>query len=195
MAELGRLEWVDPRAVWLHEAADFTPWLLANCDRLADALGIELELDATEHPVGGYSLDLIGRDLNNATVLIVENQLATTDHSHLGQVLTYAAGTGASTIVWIATAFREEHRQALDWLNEHTDEDTRFFGVESSKTSCRSSSAPARSSRDANPGARLSIVRRKNTWFSCAFGQNDRLKNELNIDLGDALSAVVPALA
>jgi hypothetical protein len=63
-------------------------------------------------------------------VLIVENQLATTDHSHLGQVLTYAAGTAASTIVWIATAFREEHRQALDWLNESTGEDVHFFGIE-----------------------------------------------------------------
>jgi hypothetical protein len=76
------------------------------------------------------ALDLIGRDLSNGAVLIVENQLAATDHSHLGQVLTYAAGTAASTIVWIATAFREEHRQALDWLNENTGEDTHFFGIQ-----------------------------------------------------------------
>jgi Domain of unknown function (DUF4268) len=130
MSSLGRLEPVDPRSVWPNEAANFTPWLLANAERLAEALGIELELDAAEHGVGGYSLDLIGRDLSNGAVLIVENQLATTDHTHLGQVLTYAAGTAASTIVWIATAFREEHRQALDWLNENTGEDTHFFGIE-----------------------------------------------------------------
>lgn len=128
--ELGRLEHVDPRLVWTHEAHDFTPWLLQNADRLAEALGIDLELEAAEHAVGGYSLDLVGRDLTNDAVLIVENQLDTTDHSHLGQVLTYAAGTAASTIVWIATAFREEHRQALDWLNENTSEDTHFFGIE-----------------------------------------------------------------
>jgi hypothetical protein len=128
--ELGTLEQIDPRLVWPHEARDFTPWLLENADRLAEALGIDLDLEAAEHAVGGYSLDLVGRDITNDAVLIVENQLAVTDHSHLGQVLTYAAGTGASTIVWIATAFREEHRQALDWLNETTDEKTHFFGIE-----------------------------------------------------------------
>jgi Domain of unknown function (DUF4268) len=128
--ELGRLEPVDPKSIWPHEAHDFTPWLLSNGDRLSEALGIDLELEASEHAVGGFSLDLVGRDITNDAVLIVENQLATTDHSHLGQVLTYAAGTGASTIVWIATAFREEHRQALDWLNETTGERTHFFGIE-----------------------------------------------------------------
>ena len=128
--ELGNLELVDPRLVWKNEAHDFTPWLLANADRLSAALGIDLELEAAEHPVGGFSLDLVGRDITNDAVLIVENQLAITDHSHLGQVLTYAAGTDASTIVWIATGFREEHRQALDWLNENTGEDTHFFGIE-----------------------------------------------------------------
>jgi hypothetical protein len=128
--ELGRIELVDPRSIWQHEAQDFTPWLLANADRLAEALGIDIEFEAAEHAVGGYSLDLVGRDITNDAVLIVENQPATTDHSHLGQVITYAAGTGASTIVWIATGFREEHRQPLDWLNESTDDKTQFFGVE-----------------------------------------------------------------
>jgi Domain of unknown function (DUF4268) len=130
VVELGKLEQVDPRTVWEHEAHDFTPWLLANADRLAEALGIDIEFEAAEHAVGGYSLDLVGRDLTNDAVLIVENQLAGTDHSHLGQVLTYAAGTSASTIVWIATSFREEHRQALDWLNENTGEEAHFFGIE-----------------------------------------------------------------
>jgi Domain of unknown function (DUF4268) len=130
MVELGKLEPVDPRTVWTHEAHDFTPWLLANADRLSEALGIDLELDAAEHAVGGYSLDLVGRDITNDAVLIVENQLDVTDHSHLGQVLTYAAGTAASTIVWIATAFREEHRQALVWLNENTGDNAHFFGIE-----------------------------------------------------------------
>jgi hypothetical protein len=127
---LGKLEPVNPRDVWKNEAHDFTPWLLGNAARLSEALGIDLEFEAAEHPVGGFSLDLVGRDITNDAVLIVENQLEGTDHSHLGQVLTYAAGTDASTIVWIATAFREEHRQALDWLNEHTGEDTHFFGIE-----------------------------------------------------------------
>lgn len=127
--DLGRLEQVDPRAVWPGEATHFTPWLLEHADHLAEALGIDLELEEAEHRVGGFSLDLLGTDQTNDAVLIVENQLEPTDHTHLGQILTYAAGTEASTIIWIATEFREEHRQALDWLNQNTGEDVHFFGV------------------------------------------------------------------
>jgi hypothetical protein len=116
--------------VWPHEAHSFTPWLLANVDVLSDLLGMELELQVAEHPVGGFSLDLLGRDLADESVVIVENQLEQSDHMHLGQILTYAAGTSPRTIVWITTGFRPEHRAALDWLNEHTDPDTRFFGIE-----------------------------------------------------------------
>jgi hypothetical protein len=127
---LGRLAIVRPRDVWVHEAQHFTPWLLQNVDVLSDLLGMELELQVAEHPVGGFSLDLLGRDLSTDGVVIVENQLEQSDHSHLGQILTYAAGTDPATIVWITTGFRPEHRAALDWLNEHTDPNTRFFGVE-----------------------------------------------------------------
>lgn len=128
--ELGRLEPVDVRTVWENEARDFTPWLLDHDDHLAEALGIDLEMQQSEHPVGNFHLDLIGRDLTNNAVLIVENQLEETDHNHLGQILTYAAGTGASSIVWIAREFRQEHRQAIDWLNENTQENVHFFGIE-----------------------------------------------------------------
>ena len=127
---LGRLAVVAPREVWKHEALDFTPWLLRNVDVLNDLLGMDLVLDRAEHPVGDFSLDLIGRDQSNDSVVIVENQLEQSDHGHLGQILTYAAGTEPTTIIWIASHFRSEHRAALDWLNERTDQDTRFFGVE-----------------------------------------------------------------
>jgi hypothetical protein len=129
MESLGRLEEVGLREVWADEARDFTPWLLDHGKVLADALGIDIEMEEAEHAVGGYSLDLLGRDLTNDAVLIVENQLDASDHTHLGQILTYAAGTDASTIVWVAGGFREEHRQAVDWINERTDEDTRLFAV------------------------------------------------------------------
>ncbi len=128
--ELGRLEDVEIRTVWSHEARDFTPWLLEHADHLAETLGMDVELEQSEHPVGGFSLDLIGRDLTHDAVLIVENQLEVTNHTHLGQILTYAAGTDAASIVWVATEFRQEHRQAIDWLNEQTREDVRFFGVQ-----------------------------------------------------------------
>lgn len=129
-AQLGRLEPVDARSIWRHEAQDFTPWLLANPDRLGDVLGMDLDLSAAEHPVGGFSLDLIGVEQTSGDLVIIENQLTATDHGHLGQLLTYAGGTNAVNVVWVATAFREEHRAALDWLNNRTDESTRFFGVE-----------------------------------------------------------------
>jgi hypothetical protein len=112
------------------EASAFTPWLLENAGVLGDALGIDLELNSSEHKVGGFSLDLVGRDLDNDEVVIIENQFGATDHRHLGQLLTYAGGTEPSTIVWIAEVFREEHRAALDWLNLRTDSDARFFGVQ-----------------------------------------------------------------
>lgn len=127
---LGRLALVPPREVWPHEAHNFTPWLLANADVLSDLLGMDLALEVAEHPVGGFSLDLLGRDTATGRVVIVENQLDTSDHTHLGQLLTYAAGTDPTTIVWVAPAFRAEHRAALDWMNTRTDENTRFFGVE-----------------------------------------------------------------
>lgn len=127
---LGRLTRLDPREVWVHEAYSLTPWLLQNSKVLADVLGIDLELSSAEHAVGAFALDLIGRDLTNDCVLMVENQLSPTDHDHLGKLLTYAAGTDARTVVWLAPTFREEHRQALDLLNELGGERVRFFGVE-----------------------------------------------------------------
>ena len=126
---ISRLVPVGVKLVWPMEASSFTPWLLANAAVLGDVLGIDLELRAAEHKVGGFSLDLIGRDAESDEVVIVENQFGPTDHRHLGQLLTYAGGTEPATVVWIAEQFRDEHRAALDWLNARTDSSTRFFGV------------------------------------------------------------------
>lgn len=151
---LGRLTPVPPREVWAHEALNFTPWLLANQDVLGEALGMDLELVTAEHPVGGFSLDLLGHDRATGDTVIVENQLEITDHIHLGQILTYAGGTDPKNIVWIAAAFREEHRAALDWLNTHTDEDTRFFGVEVRVVRIG----------DSEPAPMLRVVAQPNDW-------------------------------
>lgn len=129
LAQLGRIVQVHPREVWPHEAHNFTPWLLQNVDVLSELLGMDLILEAAEHPVGDFSLDLKGYDEATGDVVIVENQLELSDHTHLGQILTYAAGTDPTTIIWLTTGFRSEHRAAIDWLNERTDEKTRFFGV------------------------------------------------------------------
>ena len=126
---LGRIEKVDLRQAWPHEAADFTPWLAEHVSELGNALGLELELQSQEAPVGTFSLDLLARDTGTNRTVIIENQLEPTNHDHLGKLLTYAGGYDANVIVWVARDFRDEHRQALDWLNQRTDKDTEFFGV------------------------------------------------------------------
>lgn len=127
--KLGVVEYLPLREVWNNEATSFTPWLLENEAVLGDLLGIEISLTRNEEKVGDFSLDLLGINLTDDSTLVVENQLERSDHSHLGQLLTYAGGLEPSTIVWIASEFRDEHRAALDWLNEVTDDKTHFFGV------------------------------------------------------------------
>lgn len=128
---LSKLERVPLRAAWKHEAGEFTPWLAEadNLDALALALGIsELVLVAAEHWVGDFKLDLLCTDGDQR--VIVENQLAETDHKHLGQILTYAAGVGARKVIWVAESFRPEHAAALQFLNDNTTDDLSFFGVQ-----------------------------------------------------------------
>jgi len=129
MSEFGKLKRVPLRDLWKHEGTDFTPWLAANIGALGAALGLELELLEREAAVGDFSLDLLARDLGSSRKVIIENQLTQTDHDHLGKLITYAAGFGASVVVWVAESIRDEHRQTLEWLNQRTDEDTHFFGV------------------------------------------------------------------
>lgn len=135
MPELGHLEQVDLREVWQKEDQDFTPWLAQdeNIGILGETLGLDLEVEAQEKDVGPFRADILCRDANNTdhdTLVLIENQLERTDHTHLGQLLTYAAGLHTVTIIWIARRFTDEHRAALDWLNEITDERFRFFGLE-----------------------------------------------------------------
>ena len=127
--DLARIERVDLRDGWPNEARDFTPWLAEHIAEMGEALGLDLELQQTEAAVGGYSLDILATDVNGSRPVIIENQLETTDHDHLGKLLTYAAGFDANVVVWLTREFRDEHRQALDWLNQRTDEQTQFFGV------------------------------------------------------------------
>ena len=129
---LGLLEPVDLRTVWTTEADDFTPWLAEpnNLNLLGDAIGIGLELEAQEKNVGPFRADLLCKDTATDHWVLIENQLERTDHIHLGQLLTYASGLNAVAIVWISKTFTEEHRSALDWLNEITDDRFNFFGLE-----------------------------------------------------------------
>ena len=129
---LGTLARVDLRDIWTTEANDFTPWLAQpeNLAVLGDTLGIELDLEAQEQAVGPFRADILCKDCGSGAWVLIENQLERTDHTHLGQLLTYASGLEAVTIIWIAAPFTEEHRATLDWLNRITDESFRFFALE-----------------------------------------------------------------
>lgn len=128
--QLGKLEKVrDLRSVWKHEANDFTKWLAKeeNLATLGDEIGIDIELRSTEAKTGSFSTDILAVEANTDNKIIIENQLEQTNHDHLGKIITYASGHDAKTIIWIVKEAREEHRQAIDWLNEHTDEEINIF--------------------------------------------------------------------
>jgi len=129
---LGHLQRVELRDIWTTEATDFTPWLARpeNLVVLGEALAIELELEAQETAVGPFRADILCKDVATNRWVLIENQLERTDHLHLGQLLTYASGLDAMTVVWIAARFTEEHRSTLDWLNRITNDSFRFFGLE-----------------------------------------------------------------
>lgn len=153
---LGRLTKLDLRKAWQSESGDFTPWLAEeeNLKLLGEAVGIDLELEAQEKNVGPFRADILCKDTTTDDWVLIENQLERTDHGHLGQLLTYAAGLNAVTIVWIAERFTDEHRALLDWLNERTDEKINFFGLEIELWQIA----------DSPPAPKFNVVSQPNEW-------------------------------
>jgi len=133
-ATLGRLERVsDLRTYWPNEERDFTPWLARpeNLKFLAEAISVsEIVLIQTERKVGPFEADIYAKEASSEDIVVVENQLGRTDHSHLGKLLVYSSGLGAGTVVWIAAEFTDEYRNVLDWLNETSVEGVNYFGLE-----------------------------------------------------------------
>ena len=129
---LSRLTQVNLRNIFITEDRDFTPWLAReeNLALLGETIGFDLELEAQEKDVGPFRADILCKDTATNHWVLIENQLERTDHRHLGQLITYAAGLRAVTIIWIANPFTDEHRAALDWLNEISDSRFNFFGLE-----------------------------------------------------------------
>lgn len=130
MTRFATLDNVPLTEAWSHEAHDFTPWLAENLDRLSDALNIQLVLEGKEVAVENFSADILARNVQDDSLVLIENQFQQSDHGHLGQIMTYLAGLAAHTVVWIAPRFREPHLSAIRWLNEHTEEPFAFFAVE-----------------------------------------------------------------
>ena len=129
--KLEKLKKVDLRKAWAHEAADFTTWLALdeNMVLLSDEIGIDIKLLQTEASVGKFNVDILAEEENTGRKVVIENQLELTDHDHLGKIITYASGFDAEIIIWIAKNIRDEHKQAVDWLNEHTDERLNIFAI------------------------------------------------------------------
>ncbi len=155
-ANLARLDPVPLREAWASEAGDFTPWLASkeNLKLLGEAIGLELELEKQEHAVDQYRADIVCRELDNNQRVVIENQIEETDHKHLGQILTYAAGVDARIMVWIAQNFTDAHRAAIDWLNERANGSAGFFGVEIELY--RIGNSP--------PAPRFNVVSKPNDW-------------------------------
>lgn len=166
---LGKMEQVELREVWEDEAGDFTPWLASDIglSLLGDTIGLQLELIGQEQKVGPYKADILARaieeDEDEDHLVIVENQLDKTNHDHLGKLIVYAAGKRAHTVVWIAETFTDEHRQALDWLNENSGKALAFFGLQIELWRIGGS----------NPAPQFKVVSSPNAWAKEAAKEED----------------------
>lgn len=157
MNKLGKMiKITDLRSVWPHEANDFTKWLAQeeNLALLSDAINVELELEERESSVGSFNVDLFAKEVGTDRRVIIENQLEDTNHDHLGKLITYAAGKGAEVIVWVVKRARDEHRQAIEWLNQHTDGNIGFFLLEIELWQIG----------DSEKAPRFNIVEKPNDW-------------------------------
>lgn len=152
---LGRFEAVDIRSQWKNEEYDFTPWLAReeNIQILAEELGLDLDVEGTEVSIGSFKADIVATDGEGRKV-IVENQLNKTDHKHLGQLITYASGIEAKIVIWVCTQVTDEHRQAIDWLNDVTKADIAFFACEIELWRID----------DSSPAPKFKIVSSPNDW-------------------------------
>jgi hypothetical protein len=154
--QISKLKKVDLRTAWSHEALDFTQWLSLedNLSLLGEEVGISIKLLQTEANVGRYNVDILAEEENSGRKIIIENQLEDTNHDHLGKIVTYASGYDAEIIIWIVKDYREEHRKAIDWLNEHTDEKISFYLIKLELWQIE----------DSNPAPKFDIVAKPNQW-------------------------------
>ncbi len=150
---VGRLERVGLRSVWRREREDFAPWLAepGNLALLGDAAGLRLVAASLEQPVDRFRADIVCREAGSGSRVVIEVQLGPTDHRHLGQVLAYAAGFGASAVIWLAPKFHDLHREALDWMNRGAT--ARYFGLEIEMWRIGESDPAPRFTVVAEPGA------------------------------------------
>ena len=156
MADLEKLVEIKVlRDIWPHEALDFTPWLAEeeNIALLGDAVGLEITVEETESSVGDFNVDIFASETGTDRKIIIENQLEETNHDHLGKLITYAAGKSADIIIWVVKHAREEHRAAIEWLNNYTDDRIGFF--------CEIKLYKIGNSK---PAVKFEVIERPNDW-------------------------------
>ena len=180
MPKLGTMERItDLRTVWKHEAQDFSKWLATedNLALLAEAVDLnEIVCAETESAVGGYSADIFAREDGTDRRIIIENQLENTNHDHLGKIITYAAGKDAEIIIWIVKKARDEHIQAVEWLNQHTDERIGFFLLEIELWRIG----------DSLPAPKFNVIERPNEWAKCLKSNNLTDLRQLQLEFWQA---------
>ena len=168
--KLGKLTEVNVRDLWKHEQYDFSAWLAKeeNITELGDVIGLNLVDVNTEFYVGSYRCDLVAKDETTGIKVIIENQLEATNHDHLGKIITYASGLDAKVVVWVVKEAREEHRSAIEWLNNNTLSDIAFFLIE----------IHAYKIGDSLPAAKFEMVEKPNDFIKNTKGSNSN--GELN---------------
>ena len=156
--QLGKMQKIaDLRTIWKHEADDFSKWLSQkeNLEILSNTIEIDMAVSELESQIGSFSVDLYATEEGTNRKIIIENQLEDTNHDHLGKIITYASGKEANIIIWIVKNARDEHKQAIEWLNQHTDEDVCFFLVEIELWKIDNSP----------PAPKFNIVAKPNNWI------------------------------
>jgi len=126
---IGKLQRVHLREVWRHEAYDFTQWLQENIDVLNESLDLELVSAEREQAAGSFSIDIVAESSDGDTY-VIENQLEKSNHDHLGKVITYLTSMKARGAIWIVSEPRQEHVNAMAWLNEASSADFYLVKVE-----------------------------------------------------------------
>jgi PIN domain nuclease of toxin-antitoxin system len=153
---LSRLKQVELREAWQHEAYDFTKWLAEdeNIELLSDEIGVEIVIIEKEASVGRFNVDILAEESNTGNNIIIENQLEKTDHDHLGKLITYAAGIDAGIVIWVVKETQEEHQQAVEWLNEKTNNELSFFLVQIELWQID----------DSNYAPKINVIEKPNYW-------------------------------
>jgi len=172
--DLSKIKKIDLRDIWNHEALDFTKWLAEeeNLNLLSEAIGVDIKLIEVEADVGRYNVDILAEEEITGNKIIIENQLEYTNHDHLGKLITYASGHNAKTVIWIVKDSREEHINAIEWLNENTDDSLNFFLINIELWQID----------DSKPAPRFEVIVRPNEWaktFKTASGSNELSNNSL----------------